>query len=342
MNTIEKLVRNNVLEMSAYRSARDEITSEAKIFLDANENAFDWAYSRYPDPKQLELRQKIADWRKVNVSQIMLGNGSDEIIDLLIRAFCNPGKDHIRILDPSYGMYEVSAALNQVEIIKTDLTKDFDLDTEEICYSDNEKLFFICSPNNPTGNCFQDDEIAKILNRFPGMVIIDEAYIDFSSRKSWIKNIGKYDNLIILQTFSKFLAAANLRVGMCFGNETLIEILLKIKPPYNLSGIVQKLAITRLDQVEKIQTQITELITERDKLKYKLEQCSTITKIFPSEANFLLAKAENAEKLYNHLYNQGIIVRNRSKEKHCKNCLRISIGSPPENLAAIDAIQGFK
>ncbi len=341
MRNIKSIIRSNVLQMSAYRSARDDQHAADSIFLDANENPFNWEYARYPDPKQQALRSEIARWRKLNLNQIMIGNGSDEIIDLLIRACCHPQKDAIRILDPSYGMYQVAAMLNDVQLIKTSLNPSFELESDPIKFASNEKIFFICSPNNPTGNTISHKEIEKVLVRFPGLVVVDEAYIDFSSNDSWLDQLSKYENLVVLQTFSKSLACANLRVGMCFGNPSLIEILFKIKPPYNVSGLVQEEAIKRLKRWPEIEDNLRVIKRNKEILKAQLEQTKAINMVFLSDGNFLLAKASHTKKLWQHLKNHGIIVRDRSQEKHCDHCLRITVGTEQENNFLIQTIQSF-
>lgn len=341
MSEIQQLLRENVRNMQAYRSARDEFQGEATIYLDANENPFDWESSRYPDPKQFTLRTKIAKWRNVEREQVILGNGSDELIDLLIRAFCNPKEDAIRVLDPSYGMYNVSAELNDVSIRKTVLNEDFTLPPIDQ-YGPNEKLFLLCSPNNPTGNTFSEASIIQILESFPGIVVIDEAYADFSIQRSTISLLAKYSRLIILQTLSKAYASAGLRVGFGFGSREIINVLMKIKPPYNLSDIVQTKAIERLSKQTLIQSQIETIQLERERLSIELEKCNFIKKIYPSQSNFLLAKTKNANKLYSFLASKGIVVRNRSSQTNCYNCLRFSVGTKEENQLLIDAVNSIE
>ncbi|MBK8636632.1 MAG: histidinol-phosphate transaminase [Saprospiraceae bacterium] len=332
MVDIQSLLRTNIKNLKPYSSARDEFKGAAEIFIDANENPFDHPYSRYPDPLQWKLKEKIAQFKKVDPQNIFLGNGSDEPIDLVIRAFCNPGVDDIIAPNPSYGMYQVSADINDVKLIqvplRTDFTMDFDLMLSTA--GPQTKVAFLCSPNNPSGNVLPLSEMKNFIASFQGLVVIDEAYIDFQqeSMKSFIND---YNNLIVMQTFSKAWGSASIRMGMAFVNTEIIGIFNKIKAPYNISNPAQEQAMKMLDQMEAVQKQTQQIISERKRMALELTRFKGVLEIYPSEANFLLVKVDDANKLYHFLTSQGIIVRNRHGQLHCDNCLRITVGTPTEN-----------
>lgn len=340
---IEKLVRKNILQMKAYSSARDEFTntSQEMLFMDANENPFDSGYNRYPDPYALNLKAKISEVKQVPQENILLGNGSDEVLDLLFRLFCEPYKDEVIITPPTYGMYEVLAELNAIELKKVNLNVDFQLPTESIleAVTSATKMIFICSPNNPSGNLMSVQSIKKILTSFAGIVVIDEAYIDFSDRSTFANELNFYPNLVIIQTFSKAWAHAGIRLGMCFAQESIIQLMNKIKPPYNINQLTQEKALTVLEHQSTYKNQVQILVSERELLVNKLNAVEWVFKIFPSDANFLLVEVDDANLRYQQLIDFGVVVRNRTHEVNCKNCLRISIGTPDENLYLMDIIK---
>ena len=353
MDTVEKiqvdittLLRKNVANMKPYSSARDEFEGEASIYLDANENPFNTKYNRYPDPYQREVKELISDFRDVDFDQIFLGNGSDEIIDLLFRAFCTPGVDNVLILPPTYGMYSVSAELNDVEIRKVNLNTQFQLNVDGILNAIDEhtKLLFICSPNNPTGNSMRISRIEKILKHYKGILVIDEAYIDFSTQESAVSLLEKYPNVIITQTFSKAWGLAGIRLGMSFSSTEMVTILNKIKPPYNISTAAQNVAIERLKDTNVYLDQVALLLEERDRLEEELTEINVVIKTYPTEANFILVKiksSENAELIYLDLVNKGVVLRNRSNVELCGNCLRITVGTQRENTALLEALKEY-
>ena len=336
---IMNLVRENVKALSPYRSARDEFEGEASISLDANENPFDHKnLNRYPDPYQRKLKQKISELKGVKESSIFLGNGSDEAIDLLIRAFCEPREDSILIFTPTYGMYQISADINAVETVEIPLTNDFQIDVESASKID-AKVTFICSPNNPTGNDMDTQIVESILRTSKGLVIIDEAYIDFSKRKSWTERLEEFPNLVVLQTFSKAYGMASIRLGMAFANEEIVSILNKIKPPYNVNGLTQNYALQALENKEAVLSEIDTILQERQGMKMALLKLKEVRKIYPSEANFLLIEIDRAKVLYQHLAEKRIVVRDRSSQ--VKDALRITIGTPQENKTLIENIKAF-
>jgi len=337
------LSRACVRNLTPYSTARDEFEDEALIKLDANENPYESAYNRYPDPYQKVLKQEIAALKNVNADQIFLGNGSDEAIDLLFRAFCDPGKDNVVSIAPSYGMYKVSAGINDVELRLAALNDDFSLNLQNVNdqIDGNTKLIFLCSPNNPSGNVMNVDLVKSIADSFEGLVVIDEAYIDFSQFDSWTSQIDEYPNIVVLQTFSKAFGLAALRLGMAFGTPDLIRILNKIKPPYNINEATQNLALKRLEDISEIKVQVTEIIEERKMLSEKLKSIKEVEKVYPSEANFLLVKFDEANKLFNFLIEQDIVVRNRTNQLGCENCLRLTIGTKEENKSLIESIKQF-
>lgn len=338
---LDTVLRPCIKNLKPYSSARDEFTGKANVYLDANENPFDTGLNRYPDPYQEELKNKISKVKNVNKNHIILGNGSDEIIDLIFRAFCEPGKDEVICLPPTYGMYQVSADINNIAIKKVLLTKDFEIDENALkdAINSKTKVIWFCSPNNPSGNTLDPDVIKSILSSFNGLVVIDEAYIDFSSSQSWIDFLDFYPNLIIMQTFSKAWGLAGLRLGMGFASSSIIQILNNIKPPYNINTLTQNKASKALDNFEEKNKQVDVILSERTLLIDELNTISAIKHIYPSDANFLLVKIDNASHIYNKLVTQSIIVRNRSNVALCENCLRITVGRPEENKTLLAAIK---
>lgn len=344
---LERLVRPNILALKPYSSARDEFQGAATVFIDANENSLgspvDTDYSRYPDPQQWALKQHLALQKGVVPEQIFFGNGSDEAIDLLLRAFCEPGRDHIILLPPTYGMYRVQANIDGVDIREAPLDADFLPDAAAIrkVTDAHSKLLFLCSPNNPSGNCLPEAFLRDMLETFPGLVVIDEAYIDFSSQGSALAWLSQYPNLVVLQTFSKAWGLAGLRVGMAFSNPFVIGILNKIKYPYNLSLANIRIATEALEKAEAVREKVGVILSERARLEKALIELPCVEKIFPSDANFLLVRTTDADGLYHFLSQKGIIVRNRTRELHCANCLRITVGTPAENEALLAAMGEF-
>lgn len=344
---INNLVRTNIKALKPYSSARDEFKGEARVFLDANENSLGspltkW-YNRYPDPLQWELKKKIAAIKTTGPENILLGNGSDECIDLLIRAFCEPQLDNIIICPPTYGMYEVYANINNVALKSVPLTPAFQLDLEalENAVDGATKMIFLCSPNNPTGNSLYRADVEMILNNFDGLVVVDEAYINFSRQRSYIKDLPEYPNLVILQTFSKAWGLAALRLGMALASPAIISVLNKIKPPYNINQATQELALKALDNLESVNTMIHELVQEREKMAAAFAAMPYVETVYPSDANFILIKVPDANGLYQYLVAQGIIVRNRSNVLLCEGCLRITIGTEAENRELVEQVQTF-
>jgi histidinol-phosphate aminotransferase len=337
----EKLVRENVLRLAPYSSARDEFSGNEGIFMDANENPYG-DLNRYPDPYQRELKSVISKIKGIPEEKIFLGNGSDEVIDLCFRIFCNPGTDKALTFSPTYGMYEVSAAVNDIKIIKVPLNHSFQIDIPAVLplLSDkNLKLIFICSPNNPTGNCFNSNDVKTIISSFNGIVVIDEAYIDFSDKPSLVSMTDQYDNLIVMQTLSKAMGLAAVRIGMAITNKAIVKYFNKIKPPYNISTVNQKAAIKMLSARGENRKQINKIKHERDKLYSKLLKLKITEKIFPTDANFLLVKVTDATGIYNSLVEKNIIVRNRTSVVN--NCLRITVGKSSENNALIGALKSY-
>lgn len=328
--SLDKLVRPNVLGMAPYSSARDEFKElETKmIFIDANENPFENGLNRYPDPQQNKVKERLSVLKNIRKSQILLGNGSDEILDLIFRAFCEPQRDNVVLMPPTYGMYKVLANLNDIRFKEVLLTEEFQLNVEGILgnVDDSSKLIFICSPNNPTGNKFYRTDIEKILQNFNGLVVIDEAYIDFSDEPSWTTELKTYPNLIVTQTFSKALGMAAIRLGICFASEDIIQILNKIKPPYNVNGLTQNAALKVLNSTQESIHEINEIKLNKNLLINNLNKNNFVKKIYPSDANFVLVKVDNADKRYHQFLQNNIVTRNRTKEPLCENCLRFSIG----------------
>lgn len=345
---LNSLVRENIKKMTPYSSARDEFSGSASIFLDANENSFGSPlpdnFNRYPDPLQLSVKEKLSKIKGVPVHNIFLGNGSDEAIDLFYRIFCEPGRDNAMVFPPTYGMYEVCAEMNDVKVKKVNLTKDFQLDIDaiETAIDPFTKLIFICSPNNPTGNSINRAAVEIILNNFEGIVIIDEAYINYSKQKSFIPELTEYPNLIVMQTLSKAWGLAGLRLGMAFASQPIIELMNKVKYPYNINSATQLLALEALDNVGWVNEHIAITVTEREKLKNELLSLATTEVVYPSDANFLLVKIKEARRIYEQLCDKGIIVRDRSKVVLCDDSLRITIGTPEENKQLIKELSKYK
>jgi histidinol-phosphate aminotransferase len=338
---LNNLLRENIKALKPYSSARDEFTGEAQVFLDANENPFNKPYNRYPDPLQRKLKEKISKIKGVPPGQIFLGNGSDEPIDLLIRVFCEPRTDNIVMPDPTYGMYEVAAGINNVEVRKVALDPNFQLDVDGLLAATdkNTKLIFLCSPNNPTGNCLDRNSIVSILERFQGVVALDEAYIDFVSDKSFLPVMAQYENLVILQTFSKAWGMAGIRLGMAFAQPEIISILSKVKYPYNLSILTQEKVMELLEKTIQKDSWVKELLEERVRLEAGLAQLPATEKVYLSDANFVLVKIADARRVYESLVEKGIIVRDRSKVRLCNNCLRITVGTREENDILVEVLK---
>ena len=340
---IDALVRNNVKMMSSYSSARDDYNGGANknlIYLDANESPFENGINRYPDNDHTELKKVVSNIKNINVNQIVFGNGTDEILDLIVRVFCNPNKDKIITLPPTYGMYDIIAKTNEVENIEIPLKSDFSIDTEKILSlkTSNIKILFLCSPNNPTGNSFDTNELTDLIKGFNGIVVVDEAYIDFSSKQSLISLINDNNNLIITQTMSKAYGMAGIRLGMGFSNQKIINYLNKIKPPYNINVLTERKALKELNNIDEIKKNIDLVLNQRKLLISCLEKLDFIDKIYKSDANFLLVKVDNAGLRYSQLLEKGIIVRNRSNQPLCQNCLRITIGTENENKSLIKTL----
>lgn len=349
MFELKKIVRSNIASLIPYSSAREDFKGDAEILLDANENAIGSAISthalnRYPDPLQLKVKEKLGKLKGVAPANIFLGNGSDEAIDILIRAFCNPGKDNIVILPPTYGMYEVAARINDIEVKRVNLKGDMQLDLSAINHviKKNTKLIFVCNPNNPTGSIINKIDIEKLLNSFNGVVVVDEAYIDFADRPSMLQDISKYPNLVVLQTFSKAWGLAGLRVGMAFANAEIISVLNKIKAPYNVGELVQTLVLQALSNKDKVSEMINILKKQRSVLVEKLPNFSFVKEILPSQANFLLVKTTCPNELYNFLISHNVVVRNRSTLPLCDGGLRITVGTPDENNKLVSLLSTFE
>jgi len=373
MVQINKLVRKNIRKLIPYTSARDDFAGDASVFMDANENPFDTnirieflkdsesimvsnrvyyeigktslaKLNRYPDPLQHELKDKIARVKSVSSENIFPGNGSDEIIDLLVRAFCEPGKDEVILLPPTYGMYRVVANIHNINIKEVLLTKEFQPDTSRISKAINprSKLLFICSPNNPTGNAISYEIIKEILGTFPGIVVVDEAYIDFSEDKSILPLLKEFSNLVVMHTLSKAWGLAGIRLGIGFAGQEIIEILNRIKMPYNVNELTQRIALKSLEQSMKKQAQVLTILDEKEKLIYELEKLDQVKYIYPSDANFILIKVKNVKILYDFLIDNKIVVRDRSDMPLCEQCLRVSVGTPQENKKLIESVKSFQ
>lgn len=333
--SIEQLVRPIIKEIIPYRSARDEFEDfdAEKIFLDANENPFENGFNRYPDPLQRKLKRTLADVKQVKSEQILLGNGSDEVLDLIFRTFCEPGEEEVLILPPTYGMYSVLAKLNNIIVKEVPLNKNFEIEIDSVLEAVNQKtkIIFICSPNNPSGNAIPLDQIKQLLDRFKGILVVDEAYIDFSEQKSALSILDQYPQLLVCQTFSKAYGLAGIRLGMCYANPLIIDYFNKIKPPYNVNSLTQSRALAQLETSESIQNQVISLISERKKLEQELKQFDFVSKIYPSDANFLLVVVDDANKRYDQFLDAGVVLRNRSRLQGCNNALRVTVGTPEEN-----------
>lgn len=336
---INNVVRDSVKMLKPYSSARDEYVSDGSemIFLDANENPYDNGVNRYPDPYQRSLKSVLAEQKEVSETNMLLGNGSDEVLDLIFRAFCEPNQDNIITLPPTYGMYKVLSGINAVENREVLLTVDFEPDVPAIldAVDKNTKLIFICSPNNPTGNAFQKEAIQKLLESFHGLVVIDEAYIDFAKQESWLARLKEYPNLIVTQTLSKAYGMAGIRLGICYASEEIIAVLNKIKPPYNVNQLTQQRALERVMDPNIVEVEVQQILKEREALIDALQGLSFVEKIFPTDANFVLAKVDDADKRYQQLLGQQIVVRNRSNQPLCENTLRFTVGTPEENNTLI-------
>lgn len=340
---LNNLVRENVAKLKPYSSARDEFkaTGSEMVFLDANENPFQTDVNRYPDPQQRDLKAAIGNLKGINASKILLGNGSDEVLDLLYRAFCEPKMDNVISLPPTYGMYSVLANINNIENREVLLDDSFQPNVDEILNTvdKNTKIIFLCSPNNPTGNSFSKDKVERILNDFSGLVVIDEAYIDFADQESWLLALENYPNLIITQTLSKAYGLAGIRLGICYASSEIITILNRIKPPYNVNELTQKRALERVLSKDEVKLEISSLIEQRAVLLKELLQVNFIKEIYPTDANFVLVKVDNATQRYNELIEKGIVIRNRTTQPLCSNTLRFTIGTSEENKKLIDALK---
>ena len=345
MFQLDKLTRENIKKLVPYSSARDEFSGEAKVFLDANENSLGsplakW-YNRYPDPHQHKLKEVISTIKGIAPEHIFLGNGSDECIDLLFRCFCNPGVDNVVVCPPTYGMYEVSANINDVEVRRAPLLENFQLDLIHLenLVDEHTKIIWLCSPNNPTGNSLNRVDVEAVLNNFNGIVVIDEAYINFSRQKSFVQELPEYANLVVMQTFSKAWGLAGLRLGMAFASTAIIDTINKVKPPYNISQATQEIALQALENTGQVNDMIRELVDMRDALAEVLAQAPGVEKVYPSDANFILVKINEARKVYDFLLTKAIVVRDRSKVKLCEDCLRITVGTERENTDLVEALQ---
>ena len=345
---LQKLVRENIKRLVPYSSARHEFTGKASVLLDANENAYgsplEDNFNRYPDPYQWNLKFEIVKIKGVPAENIFIGNGSDEVIDLAYRIFCEPILDNVIICPPTYGMYEVSANINNVAIKKVNLTPEFQLDVQGIldAVDEHTKLLFICSPNNPTSNNMNRSDVEGLLNNFPGIIIIDEAYINYSKQKTFIQELTEYPNLIVMQTLSKAWGLAALRLGLCYASSEIIALFNKVKPPYNINEASQELALEALANTEQVNSWIKEVVVERQNLVNELNKLAFVKKVYPSDANFLLVKVTDANAIYQYLTQREIVVRNRTKDVLCDNCLRITIGTPEENTLLLKTLKGYK
>ncbi|MDC0371657.1 histidinol-phosphate transaminase [Flavobacteriaceae bacterium] len=339
---LNKLIRPAVKAMKSYSSARDEFESQDKdlVFLDANENPFPNGLNRYPDPQQMKLKNKLAALKGLRLSQILCGNGSDEVLDLIFRAFCEPNEDGIITLTPTYGMYAVLANLNGIQQQCVSLTADFQIDVPAVLNAirPNSKLLFICSPNNPSGNVMSRTAIKEILKAFKGLVVIDEAYIDFTDTESWLEDLSEHPNLVVTQTLSKAYGLAGIRLGICYASKEIIAVLNKIKPPYNINSLTQKAAISAISQRENTKKQLKTILDQRTELIKEFKKIAWIEKLYPTDANFILIRVDNANLRYEQLKNKGIIVRNRTREDGCTNCLRITVGTAEENKRLINTL----
>ncbi|EOR93777.1 Histidinol-phosphate aminotransferase [Arcticibacter svalbardensis MN12-7] len=344
---LKKLLRTNILNLVPYSSARDEYKGEASVFLDANENSYGSPlsrnYNRYPDPMQQAVKAKLSLIKGVPVPNIFLGNGSDEAIDILFRAFCRPGIDNVILLPPTYGMYEVSANINDVQTKKILLTPEYQIDMEGVAEAIDEhtKIIFVCSPNNPTANSINRSDIETLIANFSGLVVVDEAYINYSRQKTFIQELTEYGNLVVLQTLSKAWGLAGIRMGMAFASEEIIEVFNKVKPPYNINEASQQLALEALSNVDQVNDWIREIILQREQVISKLIELPFVLNIVPSDANFILVKMVDPLGVYKYLVDNGIITRDRSKVQLCEGCIRITIGTPEENVLLINTLRAY-
>jgi len=340
---LNNLIRDNIKSIKPYSSARDEyqdVTTDM-VFIDANENPFTTTVNRYPDPQQTTVKERLATIKGVGTPHILLGNGSDEVLDLIFRAFCEPKTDKIITLPPTYGMYNVLANLNAVENIEVALDADFQPKVQDILElsTARTKLLFLCSPNNPTANSFEAERIEKLIQNFPGLVVIDEAYIDFSTEESWLSRLHEFPNLIVTQTLSKAYGLAGIRLGICYASQDIISVLNTIKPPYNINQLSQNKALKRLNTLEDVDNEVKSIILERGVLNQALQTIDFVSAVYPSDANFILAKVDDANKRYQQLVSQGIVVRNRTNQPLCENCLRFSVGTKEENEKLIQTLK---
>ena len=340
---LNRLVRKNIQSLKAYSSARDEFKGEASVYLDANENPLNGPYNRYPDPLQWKLKERVSKIKGVEVDKIFFGNGSDEPIDIVYRVFCEPGKDNVVAIDPSYGMYKVCADINNVEYRQVLLNDDYSLNADLLLKKVDEqtKLIFLCSPNNPSANILDKSEVLKVVTSFKGIVIIDEAYIDFSIKNSWLPDLDTYPNLIVLQTFSKAWGLAAIRLGMAFASVEIISYFNKVKYPYNINILTQNFVLEELNKTSLKEEWVKTLIAQREWLNNNLGQVSFVEKIYPSDANFILVKVKDANKTYNSLVEKGIIVRHRNSISLCRDCLRITVGTESENKILIESLKSL-
>lgn len=337
---VDALVRENIRKMKPYSSARDEFSGEAEVFLDANENPYPSPFNRYPDPLQWDVKLALAKIKGVPPEQTFLGNGSDEAIDLLIRAFCEPNRDAILIAEPTYGMYAVCANVNAIRILSVTLDDNFDIDPSRFTALNDPalKLIFLCSPNNPSGNLLDRTKVLQLVKSFHGIVVVDEAYIDFTAAPSFTDELVDHPNLVVMQTFSKAWGLAGLRLGMCFASKEIIAVLNKIKYPYNVNIRTQELALDALQHRERTEAWVKEILSERSRLMRALEGLAITRKVYPSDANFVLVQVHDAKGIYHQLMAEGIIVRDRSNVVRCDDCLRITVGTPEENDQLICAL----
>ena len=341
---ILELVRNNVKELKPYASARDEYQDglNNKLFLDANENPFDNGVNRYPDPQQSQVKSELSKIKNLSTNNMLLGNGSDEILDLIFRAFCEPNKDMVITLPPTYGMYQVLANINAVEVVEVPLSNTFQPRIDKILEVTNAKILFLCSPNNPSGNCFAVSDVEKLLKNFQGIVVLDEAYIDFSEQKSWLNKLDEFPNLIITQTFSKAYGLAGIRLGIGYASTEIISVLNKIKPPYNVNSLTQQSVLDRLKNRKEVAFEIQQIKAERENLIIELQAISFISKIYHSDANFILVKVDDANFRYQQFIEKGIVIRNRTNQLGCKNCLRLTLGTKAENTRLINTLKAIQ
>ena len=340
---IKELIRENIKSLQPYSSARDEFKeiSSAFIFMDANENPFESGLNRYPDPQQNLVKEALSKIKGVSKEQILLGNGSDEVLDLIFRVFCEPKEDQVIVLPPTYGMYEVLAKMNDIKLITIPLLDNFQPNIKEVVkvQNTNTKVLFLCSPNNPTANSFDANTIETLLKEFSGIVVIDEAYIDFSDEDSWLARLDEFPNLIVTQTLSKAYGLAGIRLGICYASQEIISILNKIKPPYNVNQLTQDVALKALLNRDEVNNQIKAITSERNQLIKDLKKLDIVDKVYASDANFLLVKVDDANLRYEQLLNNGIVVRNRSNQILCENCLRFTIGTKDDNEKLITTLK---